>query len=682
MKKKNVSKKKKIKISRIILIFIILLVIGFGLYFFLNTSDEESRLTLIEKQWIEKNKDTLIDFAVPNNLTILGENGEGTLFDFVKDIEKDTGLRFNKVSYNYPLDDVSKYSFGLITLRNTDELKASDILVTEDSYVLLGINDGYISNLSILFNTNIGILESDKGIVDKALGANINFKSYGNRDELYKALENKSIDYIIVPRYANMDYTIEKGFNVKYSFNNISNKIVLRLGSNERLNNIVSKYLESWLVDDFRDSKEESLMKYFVSSNIVSDVDRSTLTNKVYKYGFVKNTAYNVYNNNLYGVAGEYINTLEDMADMDFDYVQYKNKDELIKGLNNNKVDIAFINFNYNSDKTIKSESPFRERMAVLANDYVNISDKRGLNNQHVYAKPNNYLYDYLKDNYNCVLKSNSEIHNNNLNNGLLVLDEVDYLYNEDKYNDNYKLLFVDDYMGDYHFEVIAKDEVLVKLLDFVINNTDYNEFKNLGVNGLLSTLTKENSFKNVYIVILVIVLAPIILALLFIVINKNIRKTKVMKKEDVLKYNDMLTSLKNRNYLNDNIEKWDDTKIYPRTVIIIDLNNLKYVNDNYGHQEGNELIKKAATILINTQLEKSEIVRSDGNEFLIYLIGYNKNQISTYISKLSKEFEKLPYGFGAAMGYSMIEDEITTMDDAINEATIEMRMDKEQNYK
>ena len=30
----------------------------------------------------------------------------------------------------------------------------------------------------------------------------------------------------------------------------------------------------------------------------------------------------------------------------------------------------------------------------------------------------------------------------------------------------------------------------------------------------------------------------------------------------------------------------------------------------------------------------------------------------------------------------SMIEDEIKTIDDAINEASIEMRMDKEQNYK
>ena len=38
-----------------------------------------------------------------------------------------------------------------------------------------------------------------------------------------------------------------------------------------------------------------------------------------------------------------------------------------------------------------------------------------------------------------------------------------------------------------------------------------------------------------------------------------------------------------------------------------------------------------------------------------------------------------LPYEFGAAVGYSMINDEIKTIDDAINEATIEMIANKEE---
>ena len=111
----------------------------------------------------------------------------------------------------------------------------------------------------------------------------------------------------------------------------------------------------------------------------------------------------------------------------------------------------------------------------------------------------------------------------------------------------------------------------------------------------------------------------------------------------------------------------------------MVDLNNVKYVNDNYGHEEGDQLIIKAAGILVNTQLENSEIIRTDGNEFLIYLVGYSERQISTYAKKLSREMKNLPHSFGAAVGYSMITDEIKTLDDSINEATLEMITNKEE---
>ena len=140
-----------------------------------------------------------------------------------------------------------------------------------------------------------------------------------------------------------------------------------------------------------------------------------------------------------------------------------------------------------------------------------------------------------------------------------------------------------------------------------------------------------------------------------------------------------MLTSLKNRNYLNAKTPEWEDCEVFPQAMVIVDLNNVKYVNDNYGHEEGDQLIIKAASILVNTQLENSEIIRTDGNEFLIYLVGYSERQVSTYTKKLSKEMKNLPYEFGAAIGFSMITDEIKTIDDAINEATLEMITNKEE---
>mgnify|MGYP003428119767 CR=1 FL=1 len=60
----------------------------------------------------------------------------------------------------------------------------------------------------------------------------------------------------------------------------------------------------------------------------------------------------------------------------------------------------------------------------------------------------------------------------------------------------------------------------------------------------------------------------------------KPIELEKILT-ENKIKYIDMLTSLKNRNYLNSAIEKWDESEIYPQTIMIIDLNNIAYINDN-----------------------------------------------------------------------------------------------------
>ena len=60
-------------------------------------------------------------------------------------------------------------------------------------------------------------------------------------------------------------------------------------------------------------------------------------------------------------------------------------------------------------------------------------------------------------------------------------------------------------------------------------------------------------------------------------------------------------------------------------------------------------------------------------------MIEYDEKQVVSYIRKLNKALKELKHGFGAAIGYSMINDELKTVDDAINEATLDMRTNKEE---
>lgn len=684
MKQKKRKNKKEFKslLTKIMIAIVILFVVGIGVFYFLTAEDEESSLTLLEKQWVEKNKTTLIDIEVPNNIAIVATTGEGIIFDFINNFQETTGLTFNKIPYNYP-NKVESNNTSFIILKNSDELKKDDILLLEDNYVLVSSNDTYLNDLSSVNNKTLGMLEIDKTIITDFFSKYaINERSYSSINDLLSAVKNGTISYAILPRYTYLDNIYSNDLNVNYSITDLSNKIVLRFVTDEKLNNIVSKGFNKWLISEYNKSFEKSLLSFYEKNNVFTEVEKSNLSSRIYRYGYLKNEAYNIEKNSkLYGVAGEYINSLANMLNMEFDYIEYDNVKELEKDLENKKIDIAYINYTYENDNYVNVNSQFIERMTVLSKNYKNITNKEGLINNKVYAINNNYLYDYLNE-INCNLNKINNYNEKIDSDGLLVLDESQYLYLKNVDLNSYNLIYTDTYQGNNHFIVKSDNETLYQFLQYLISNTDYDQYKSKGINNLLLALDNQTNFKEIYLILLGIILLPIFVIFLSIIIIKNSKNLKIIKKENILRYNDVLTNLKNRNYLNDNIDKWDETKVYPRTIIIVDLNNLKYVNDNYGHEEGNNLIKKAAAVLINTQLEKSEIVRTDGNEFLIYLLGYSKSQVSTYVSKLSKEFENLPHNFGAAIGYSMIDDEIKTIDDAINEATIEMRVDKQQNYK
>lgn len=683
-KKKKAQNINKFKYLKICIAIIIIISIVVGIYFFLTAEDDETNLTILEKQWIMRNKKTLMDINVPNNLSILADDGNGVVFDYLSRIEKDTGLKFNKKSYNYKTNADSLDGLSIVVLSNEDKLNDTDVLFAEDNYVLIGMQQGYLSNLNGLYNNKIGILKGDKSIVSNYVNISYSYVEYNSLETLEADLKAGKIKYAIVPRYYALKQTVNQKAYINYSFNNLSNKIVLRQSDNKRLSQIMVKFLNSFKSKKYMDSYEKAFMNFYLNNTSATDLDTSSLSSKVYTYGYVKDSTYNILKGkSLYGFAGEYINLLSNMADIDLDFKEYSSSEELSSAIKSGNVDVAFIDFDYKNEQGLYTVSSFSPEMVAISKSNYRISSKEGLQNRKLYTTNNNYLVNYLKDNYQSDIKTIKSIDNSVPDDAILVLDETDYYYyvNRNKLN-NYNVLLKDDYAADYKFYIKNNEKVMYDFINFMLMYTDGSDIKIQALNQLVSVNEQKGGFVNLYLMVVLVVMIPIIIFFALLALAKARKNIKILRKEDVLKYSDMLTSLKNRNYLNANIDEWDEQKIIPRTIVIADLNNLKYINDNYGQEEGDLLIKKAAAILINTQLEKSEIIRTDGNEFLIYLIGYNKTQIKTYINKLSREFEKLPHGFGAAIGYSMIEDEIKTINDAINEAGIEMRTDKEQNYK
>lgn len=126
----------------------------------------------------------------------------------------------------------------------------------------------------------------------------------------------------------------------------------------------------------------------------------------------------------------------------------------------------------------------------------------------------------------------------------------------------------------------------------------------------------------------------------------------KLLKSEKELQYlsfHDSLTGLYNRTYLNDLFN--ERKKISNAVVFVFDIDKLKFVNDNFGHLEGDKLISAVADVLLNCFRETDTVARIGGDEFLAYLPEcdmqmaimieerireairtYNKNQHKSYL--------------------------------------------------
>ncbi|MBN2038561.1 MAG: GGDEF domain-containing protein [Spirochaetes bacterium] len=71
-------------------------------------------------------------------------------------------------------------------------------------------------------------------------------------------------------------------------------------------------------------------------------------------------------------------------------------------------------------------------------------------------------------------------------------------------------------------------------------------------------------------------------------------------------------------------------------TVCVIDLDNLKKVNDSFGHSEGDALIIEFADILLNYTRESDYICRIGGDEFLVIFTNCNKDDAENYIFRIN----------------------------------------------
>ena len=149
----------------------------------------------------------------------------------------------------------------------------------------------------------------------------------------------------------------------------------------------------------------------------------------------------------------------------------------------------------------------------------------------------------------------------------------------------------------------------------------------------------------------------------------------------------DSLTGLYNRR----GMDRWIREKLRRNTgsgisVFVIDMDGLKYVNDNFGHDEGDFAIRAIASALQSAETEHDITVRTGGDEFCVLTLSEQPGeeraaQILTAIERANAVAEK-PYSISASIGYAGGELTSEVLDRLLQEADEMMYSNKKQKKK
>lgn len=123
-------------------------------------------------------------------------------------------------------------------------------------------------------------------------------------------------------------------------------------------------------------------------------------------------------------------------------------------------------------------------------------------------------------------------------------------------------------------------------------------------------------------------------------IVDNVSERVRLEKKVEELSMIDGLTGVYNRNYLKYRVEEKKKKLIFPFTVIISDCNYLKKVNDQYGHEYGDILLKIVAGTLKEEIPEGSPVIRMGGDEFMILGNGIPEEKSLRADDKYSRKSE------------------------------------------
>ncbi len=152
-------------------------------------------------------------------------------------------------------------------------------------------------------------------------------------------------------------------------------------------------------------------------------------------------------------------------------------------------------------------------------------------------------------------------------------------------------------------------------------------------------------------------------------------------EKAEEMSYTDALTGTYNLRYFRKRlVEEFNRANRYGRflTLMIIDVDELKTINDNYGHQAGDRLLKKFARVLLQSVRGNDVISRYGGDEFCLIMPETSRNRARLIMDRIQKMISQNPMEVGeiqqekyytVSIGGAVYPDDARTVEELIKAA-------------
>lgn len=402
---------------------------------------------------------------------------------------------------------------------------------------------------------------------------------------------------------------------------------------------------------------------------------------------------YNRIKSELYGLINKNQDILTDWSKWDESYLLVKNEENIDDFVDRNIVASDFINYGIKYFVVLKEDKVFLSKMVKEEKKLYEIKDKDLLDLIKEAAIGAN-IYSYRNENIiinkSIITDSNREKTTNSTMVFAFFLDSrnVNSMVKIDDYNISILNNIDNNFENDY--KVIKNDEFMklqffipyinVKSKGVLLETNFPRELYLIGTKTFYELLTLFMIFLAIMTFILNLFLKRYIVNKILILNNKveaitnsgNLdQRVPISKRTDdeivQLKFNinemldkiqflqnkiiryakyDVLTGCYNRRFGIDKLERniKNINEKEKLTICFADVNNLKVINDTYGHILGDELLKNVAVILKEGIRKDDYVIRLGGDEFLVVLPKTsieNSKEIISEINKKVKEFNK-----------------------------------------